>query len=141
MQVQAQSWQPEAGHVLVVEDDEFFGQVLIGTLQAAGFTATLALNGREALGVLAVAEAPCCIVTDLHMPHVNGFELIASLRARDGQPGTPIIVFSGQDEQSDIEKVFRLGATSFVPKPIHPLLLVHHVRLVLRAVRAGALPS
>lgn len=48
----------------------------------------------------------------------------------------PVDVLSGQDEQADIEKSFRLSATSFLTKPVHPTLLVHQVQLVMRAIWA-----
>ena len=135
MQVQAQLWKPERGNVLVVEDDDFFGMLLSHTLAEAGFTATLRGCGQSALDVIEKGMQPDCIVTDLHMPNINGFELLDRLRQHDVLRHCPIIVLSGQDEQADIEKSFRLGATSFLTKPVHPTLLVHQVQLVMRAIR------
>ena len=135
MQVQAQLWRPERGNILIVEDDDFFGMLLGHTLGEAGFAATLQPCGKSALAALAAGLKPDCIVTDLHMPNVNGFELLRHLREDATLRDCPVIILSGQDEQADIEKSFRLGATSFLTKPVHPTLLVHQVQLVMRAVR------
>lgn len=51
---------------------------------------------------------------DLHLPNLNGLELLQRLRGHGTPRDCPIIVLGGQDEQADKEKSFRLGATSFL---------------------------
>ena len=66
--------------ILVVEDDATMRQLLKLHLTTAGYAVSVASNGIEAgraiLGIL-----PDLIITDVNMPHMNGFELITALRA------------------------------------------------------------
>ena len=136
MSVRAIDWPVEGGPLLVVEDDAFVGQLLEASLAKLGYAVNLVSSGSEALAGLLAGAVPSCIVTDLHMPGLNGFELLRSIRASDALRDVPVIVLSGFDDKADIEAAFKLGATSFVSKPVDPVLLDHHIRMVLRAVRA-----
>lgn len=137
MSMQAKTWVDKGGFVLLVEDDPFYSEALKATLENSGFTTRQAETASDALAFLASGVVPDCIVTDLHMPGLNGFDLLRSVRQMAPLDTCPIIVLTGQDDTSDIEQAFRLGATSFLTKPVHPLILVHHVRLVRRAGRAN----
>lgn len=138
MLVEARTWKFEQGQILLVEDDDFFAIAMLETFKEAGFKATYVSSGQAALDQLAAGLTPRCIVTDLHMPGINGFELLRQVRQNARLSTCPVIVISGQDEQAEINKAFRLGATSFLAKPINPTLLIHQIQLVLRAIREAA---
>jgi CheY-like chemotaxis protein len=79
-------------NILVVEDDDFFRDMLVLMLEEDGHQVLEAADGVQALQVLQSSE-PDLIITDLMMPNMNGAELIAALAER--HHSTPVIVMSG----------------------------------------------
>jgi CheY-like chemotaxis protein len=106
--------------VLIVEDSETSAETLEVALAALpDLTVERANSGRNAWRVLQ-QSAISAIITDLHMPHMDGFELIERVRA--SAPGThvPIIVVSGDSDPDTPERVRRLGADAYFAKPYSP---------------------
>ncbi len=75
-------------------------------------------TGRRAWQLLQ-NEPVAAIITDLHMPHMDGFELIERVRAA-GETHVPIIVISGDSDPATPERVRRLGADAYFAKPYLP---------------------
>ena len=106
--------------VLIVEDSDTSADTLEVALAALpDLTVERASSGRNAWRVVQ-QRAVSAIITDLHMPHMDGFELIERVRAT--APGTrvPIIVVSGDSDPETPERVRRLGADAYFAKPYSP---------------------
>ena len=73
------------------------------------------------------------------MPRMDGFELLGRLREDPRTGHLPVVVETGREDVSAIDRAFRMGATSFVSKPLNWRLLTYQLRFVLRAARAEAL--
>jgi DNA-binding response OmpR family regulator len=87
---------PEPALVLIVEDEEPLAETIAYIVQETGYTALVALHGREALE-LARARRPALLITDLMLPHLDGTALIAALRAdaaEAGEAALPIILIT-----------------------------------------------
>jgi CheY-like chemotaxis protein len=99
--------------VLVVDDEAFILETAAEALENAGYRPCTAGGAEEALQ-MADAQPVDVVVTDLRMPHVNGFELIRTLRER--YPMLPIIAASGMaDGRTD--EALEAGAQAFLAKP------------------------
>ena len=125
----------DAAHILFVDDDPImreFAQVHLSTDKAQ---VRLAADGVEALESLA-AHVPDVILLDLEMPRVDGFEVLARLRAEPATRDLPVIVVTGRDDVAAIDRAFEAGATSFLVKPINWRLLSYQIRYVTRAGQA-----
>jgi len=84
------------GTILLVDDDESVLVSTGGLLEMLGFTLLTARDGVEALALFRQApEAIRCVVTDLTMPHMDGWETLAALRRL--RPGLPVVLASGYD--------------------------------------------
>lgn len=81
--------------ILVVEDDEPIRLALRELLEAEGYQVIVAADGAEAIAVL-VRELPSLIVTDLHMPNVDGFQLCEHVRANLRTEQVPIVVLTAE---------------------------------------------
>jgi CheY-like chemotaxis protein len=108
-------------HVLIVEDSDAVTplEIALGSLDNLGIL--VAANGRDALKVLCAGYLElAAVITDLHLPFVDGFELIAAIRANDRYAHLPIVVVSGDDSADNRRRVRELGADAFFTKPYSP---------------------
>lgn len=125
----------DAVRILYVDDDPIlreFAQVHLTTESASVVTAE---DGLAGLAVLEEA-APDIILTDLDMPRMDGFEMLRRLRADPRWERTPVIVATGREDVTAIDRAFREGATSFVVKPINWRLMSYQILYVHRAHEA-----
>jgi FixJ family two-component response regulator len=100
--------------VLVVDDDEGMREAIESLLAAAGFE-TAAYASAEALLAGGAVEGAACVISDLRLPSMSGFELLAELRARGAL--APVIVITAHDAPGMSKEAARLGAAAFLAKP------------------------
>ena len=117
--------------VLVVDDDEILRDVMTQQLAALGWDVLLAENGEVALKVLE-AESVDLAIVDISMPELDGFELLGLLRQNPRTLDLPVIVCTSHNDPEAIDRAYRLGASSYVSKPINWKQFVHHVQFVMR---------
>ena len=103
--------------VLIIDDRGENRILLIEVLESIGFAALEASNGREGLDMAATHE-PDLIITDIAMPVMDGFELMAEIRSHPTLKQTPMIVSSASVFETDQQKSFQAGADDFLPKPV-----------------------
>lgn len=121
-------------YVLVVDDEPDLVEILTAVLNQEGFSASGALNGREALEVIRNV-VPDAILLDLDMPEVNGWELLTSLRA-SGLEDIRIVILTGKDQSSqDRRRGLLLGASEYLLKPCAPEDIVRALQDALRSPR------
>ncbi|HEY0053266.1 MAG TPA: response regulator, partial [Caulobacteraceae bacterium] len=72
----------------------------------------------------------------LEMPRMDGFELLTRLRADPATMYVPIVVETGREDVTAIDRAYQLGATSFVTKPLNWRLLTYQLRFTMRAAKA-----
>jgi DNA-binding response OmpR family regulator len=116
--------------VLVVDDEPTIAEVVARYLERAGYSATTAGDGVEALR-LAAEHEPDLVVLDLMLPQLDGLEVLQRLHA-DGERRTPVIVLTAKGEHDDKLTGLRRGADDYIVKPFSPSELVARVDAVLR---------
>jgi len=100
--------------VLIVDDVENLAEQYAYDLKrVGGYDTRVATGGRQALDIIA-AEPVDCVILDLEMPGVDGFEVLRKLR-KQGMP-LPVIVYTGTGDYDRCAKAIKLGAYSFVDK-------------------------
>lgn len=110
--------------ILLVEDEKRAREVFARILRHAGYAVMEAADGLEALSLL--EDLPCdLVVSDILMPKLNGYALVARIRAK--WPNMPIILTSGY-LSPDAAKAVLNGSVDFIPKPIDPIALIETVR-------------
>ena len=106
--------------VLIVEDsDDCATTIEIALASMPGVSVTVAATAEEALRVLDSVPV-VAIVTDLHLPAMDGLELVARIRSRALNSGVPIVVISGDAHPGTPERALRGGASAFFSKPYSP---------------------
>jgi chemotaxis protein histidine kinase CheA len=118
---------PRAGHerplpgpaVLVVDDSISVRRVAARQLRALGLEVDEVSDGLEALGRLR-SRRYGLVVTDLEMPRLDGFELVAEMQRTTSLAAIPVIVASTRADPETRERVLALGARAFLAKPVDP---------------------
>jgi DNA-binding response OmpR family regulator len=106
--------------VLIVEDSDTSADTLeIALLALPDLSVAHARSGRNAWQLLQ-REPISAIITDLHLPHMDGFELIERVRAAAPIACVPIIVVSGDSDPDTPDRVRQLGADAYFAKPYSP---------------------
>ena len=116
-------------HLLVVEDDSAIAIPLIEGLEKAGFTATRAATGEEALARCARADL---VLLDLGLPDIDGSELCRRVRA---DFGIPIIIVTARGDETERVLGLELGADDYIVKPFGIRELIARVRAVARRTK------
>lgn len=125
----------EAARILFVDDDPILREFAQVNLASPHATVDVAVHGADALERLSTAQYDL-VLLDLEMPVLDGFDTLAAIRSNPETADLAVIVQTGREDVEAIDRAFRLGATSFVTKPLHWRLLSYQVLYVLRASRA-----
>jgi len=101
--------------IAVVDDEEPVRKALQRLLRSSGMDVETFPSGREFLDAL-TTRIPDCLLLDLHMPGVNGFEVQAQLKALGVR--LPVVVITGHDTPEAHARVSAGGASAYLLKPI-----------------------
>ena len=110
-------------HLLLVDDSQFFRNMLGPVLKAAGYEVTTAAGADEALARLKAGERFDVIVSDIEMPGMNGFEFAEVVRRDARTARVPIIALSAITSPATIERGRQAGFHDFVAKFDRPGLI------------------
>ncbi len=110
------------GRILVVDDYVLNRLQLKRSLEQQGHTVSLAENGRQALDELDAGGFDL-VLLDILMPEMDGYEVLACLKADPARRELPVIVISAVDEMDSVIRCIAMGAEDYLPKPFDPLLL------------------
>ncbi len=104
--------------ILVVEDNETNQKVILAQLHTLGYIADVAADGREALQHWSEC-AYALVLTDLHMPEMDGYQLTAAIRAAEGESRrTPIIALTANTLMGEGDRCREAGMDDYASKPL-----------------------
>jgi len=109
-------------NVLIVDDSKSMRRVIIKTLQLSGFHIgefVEASNGREALDQIE-GKWIDLVLSDIHMPVMDGFEFIESLKQNEMYKNTPVIFVTTEANDDRLNHLMALGARGYIRKPFRP---------------------
>ena len=134
----------ENDRVVVVADDSISVRKFVGRmLEKAGYRVKLASDGMEASEI--VAQSGChLVITDLEMPRMNGYELMAHLRQNPSTRGIPVLVVTSRAGAKHRDRALKEGASGFLTKPVQEDQLIASVESLIGSdvaqVRPAAVP-
>ncbi|MBB4078766.1 DNA-binding response OmpR family regulator [Lewinella aquimaris] len=129
---------PAEAKILLVEDDQNFGDVLRSFLEVHDYDVTLAVDGVAGLEAYRTGKWDLCIF-DVMMPRLSGFELAKKVRETDSQ--TPIIFLTAKAMKDDVLNGFELGADDYITKPFNSEELLARINVILRRSQVPADPK
>jgi two-component system, chemotaxis family, chemotaxis protein CheY len=117
--------------ILIVDDSESIREVVSFTLESEGFKVLVGVDGKDALRFLD-GNAIDLIITDLHMPVMNGIELIKEVRRMENYSRVPILFLTTESQTAKKMEAKEAGATGWIIKPFVPAKLVAAINKVIR---------
>ena len=103
--------------ILVIDDEALLRAMMSDALEAAGHTVVVAESGDEGLK-LAKLERPDCILLDIMMPGMDGYETCLALKEDPELAHIPVLLTSATSDLRVIDQAERVGALSVLPKPV-----------------------
>ncbi|HYR73393.1 MAG TPA: response regulator transcription factor [Candidatus Acidoferrum sp.] len=117
-----------APSILLVEDDRRLAEMVSEYLGEAGFSVSVAGDGRT--GLARLAAEPCdALVLDLMLPDMDGLEVCRQLRAFSD---VPVLMLTARGDAMDRVVGLEIGADDYLPKPFEPRELLARLRAILR---------
>jgi CheY-like chemotaxis protein len=107
--------------ILIIEDSEDVAALEIALSSLNGSSTKVVGDGHQALALLNNNNQEiAAVITDLHMPRVDGFDVLTAIRGNHRYRNLPIIVISGDNDPDVRSRVYALGANAFFTKPYSP---------------------
>ncbi|MFA6310429.1 MAG: two-component system response regulator [Sterolibacterium sp.] len=113
---------------MLVVDDDTGNLSILGHLLKPHFTVLAAPSGERALQIACGAPKPDLILLDVMMPEMDGYTVLARLRANPTSRDIPVIFVTGLDSTEDEEAGLKLGAVDYIAKPYKPATVLARVR-------------
>ena len=120
--------------ILIVEDETPLVTMLRYNLEKEGFRVAAAVDGQEALLLLA-EERPDLVLLDWMLPSVSGLELCRRIRRRAEWRDLPVVMLTARAEEADRVRGLEIGADDYVTKPFSRGELIARIRALLRRSR------
>jgi DNA-binding response OmpR family regulator len=117
--------------VLVVDDEEMIREFLSLHLPKWGYEVKEAIDGIHALERLAKEDFNL-IICDIVMPNMNGWQLLGKIRENPKTKDVPFIVLTAKDEDSDMLRGYRLGASYYITKPFDIVEILSGIQMMSR---------
>ena len=118
--------------VLAVDDSRTMRMALSMVLKSEGYSVTTAEDGREALTELKKGEKFDLIITDINMPNMNGFQLLAEIKKDDKLKHLPVLMVTAEARKEDIVLAAQQGAAGYIVKPFTKATLEEKVIHILK---------
>jgi FixJ family two-component response regulator len=115
--------------IAVIDDEESVRQALGRLMRAAGFGVETHASGADFLRTVE-RNRPQCVLVDLHMPELNGFDVLQALQRMDAR--LPVLFLTANDSAENRARALRLGASAYLTKPVDEAVLVDAIQTALR---------
>lgn len=121
--------------ILVAEDERDIRDLIIFTLEFAGFDVIAAVNGEEAVEK-ARQETPNLVLMDVRMPKMTGYEACRAIKETERGKDIPVVFLSAKGQESEINEGLEAGGTDYILKPFAPEELIAQVKEFLNETAA-----
>jgi chemosensory pili system protein ChpA (sensor histidine kinase/response regulator) len=115
--------------VMIVDDSPSVRHLTSKVIKNADFIPIVAKDGLEALEILQnTRELPSVILTDVEMPQMDGYELLASLKRSEFLRGIPVVMITSRAGEKHRQKAFELGVSEYLSKPFEDAYLIETIK-------------
>jgi FixJ family two-component response regulator len=117
-----------AALVAIVDDEESVRRALGRLVRAAGFDVQTFASGADFLHALARSR-PQCVVLDLRMPRMSGFDVQDALAAAGSK--VPVVIITGDDSAESRQQTLARGAKAYLRKPVDEAMLLDSIQVAI----------
>jgi two-component system, chemotaxis family, chemotaxis protein CheY len=117
--------------ILIADDSASVRDLVSITLEEAGYNVLSGIDGSDALKHLNGADIDL-VITDLHMPNMDGISLIKEIRGKEHYQYTPILLLTTESSSAKKQEAKEAGATGWIIKPFVQEKLLEVVKKVIR---------
>lgn len=118
--------------IFLVDDSAVMLMSVKQNLELAGFKVETAKDGLEAFNRIKGGLKPDLIITDINMPNMNGFQLLAEIKGDDKLKHLPVLMVTAEARKEDIVAAAQGGAAGYIVKPFTKATLEEKVTLILK---------
>ena len=122
-------------YVLVVDDSPSVRRVVSNMLKQHGWEVQMARDGVEALDLIS-RQTPAAVLLDIEMPRMDGYELIATVRAQEQYRTLPMVVLTSRAAAKHQQRAVQLGASAYVVKPYQDEELINTLKTLVYGAAA-----
>ena len=126
--------------ILLVDDEPSILKTVGKWLEVSGYEVVVAVDGEHALE-RAKTERPDLIVLDLMLPKLSGLKVCSLLKQDAQYQQIPIIIFTGNDQVVDDDACRKCGADAYVTKTQGTMVLLEHIRTLLKPRSTDSAPA
>lgn len=117
--------------ILVIDDHDCI-RLLLGSILSKNYEVVTKKDGLEAMAWLSSGNIPDLILLDLVMPSLDGFDFLKNLRTSGFFSQIPVLVLSGNNNETDMKRCYNLGINDFFQKPFNPVQLREKITYVFK---------
>lgn len=115
---------------ILVVDDDMMNLMLVKKLLGIRYDVVSVSSGAEAIAFLQ-DQTPDMILLDLHMPEMNGLEVLEKIRSMENLVDIPVIFLTADNERETEAEIFKAGAIDFIQKPFIPEVVIQRISRIL----------
>ena len=123
--------------IFIIEDVPEMASLIAIYIEKADMQAFSYSTAEAALSEMKTTGEPDCLILDLNLPGMSGFDFLTRIR-RDFRPTVPVVIVSARDADEDVIKGLGIGADEFVTKPFSPRVLVARIQAHLRRMTVSS---
>lgn len=127
-----QSRARDRGKVLIVDDDPRNLFSLTAVLEEYGYQVVAAASGEDALSALAAQHDVDCVLVDLMMPGIDGYEFTRRIRTQSRFDRLPVVAVTAKALPEDEQKCLEVGCSAYIAKPIDTTRLLEMLQTLKR---------
>ena len=120
---------------LIVEDEDQIAYLLRFILEREGYKVELASDGQEAQNRIINGGPPGLVLLDVMLPFVDGYQLLAEIRAKSGWEKVPVLMLTAKSQGKDIDRAIDSGVTDYMVKPFKPDELRARIRSLVKELQ------
>ena len=114
--------------LLLVEDEQDTARLITLIMGKEGYRVVHAADGREALRVIGSMPPPTLVLLDIHLPHVNGIQVLDTIRTKPDWDNIPVVMLTAVADEPHVREAFSLSVKDYVVKPFKPEALVSYLK-------------
>jgi DNA-binding response OmpR family regulator len=104
-----------AKNILIVEDDDFFRELIAKRLSSEGYDISEAIDGEQGMEKIKEGNVDL-VILDILLPGIDGFEVLSRVKEDSSVSSIPVVILSNLGQKEEVEKGMQLGATDYLIK-------------------------